>query len=104
MDRKNKELSNFVFGYLPFTIGPFYLIYLAVTNSKSWFGVLAPGPLLFIWGSIFVLAQLYILTLDTNPKDEVIVFISVCVLVTFVNMTITPMLLGAIFSILFMFV
>lgn len=103
MDRTNKELVNFIFGYLPFTIGPFYLIYLAVKNSQSWFGVLAPGPLLFIWASIFVIAQLYILTLNTNPKEESIVFVSICFFVTFINMVITPVLLGSIFSVLFMF-
>lgn len=104
MERTNKEVVNFIYGYVPFTIAPLYIIYLAVKSSKSWFASLAPGPMLFIWAVIFILAQLYILTLNTNPKEESVVFICVCILVTFINMVITPTLLGSILSVLFMFI
>lgn len=104
MDRKYSTAENFFFGYIPFTAGPIWLIYLMVMHSNSWIARLAPGPLLVMWAGIFLIGQLYIFYLETAPRKEPIAFISICTLITFINLFITPLLLGCIFKFFSIFI
>lgn len=80
-------------GYLPYTLIPILLIFAVMALSNSWSANLGGGIVALILSAHLIVFQLAIFHLSVEKIDD---FHMYCLLITFANIFITPLVLVAV--------
>lgn len=79
-------------GYLPYTLGPIFLIFCGISYSRSSAAIMAGGVIFIFFSFVLLLFQLFIFALPTRNKW---VFHGCCLALTLFNTLVMPAAIGA---------